>query len=652
MNPQGDAVLDAAGNLYGTTSQGGASNLGTVFKLDPAGTETVLHSFGGQPDGGNPAAGLVRDASGNLYGTTSQGGTSNLGTVFKLEPTGTETVLYSFGGEPDGAVPLANLIRDAAGNLYGTTSQGGTANLGTVFKLDPAAKETVLYSFVGGPTDGADPVAGLIEGAAGSFYGTTFEGGTGPCHRNPHYKIEMPPSCGTIFKLDTAGMETVIYSFTGDPDGANPAASFVRDTSGNFYGTTSAGGNLCIIIPGPWPSTPTTGIYCGTIFKLDTTGTETVLHRFNGQPDGAVPLAGLVLDTAGNLYGTTSQGGAGGCTVSSGPLGGPKNLGCGSVFKLDASGTETVLYSFSGTGLDWHPQAQLALDAAGNLYGTTTQGGVTGNACGIYGCGVVFELGADVVPPPASPPTFSPPSGNYTSTQSVTISDSTGDSAIYYTTDGSAPTTSSIPYIGAITVTASESIKAVAVAPGFSNSAVATAVYTISTPDFSLSPASSNLTLQPGGQNADVITITPQNGTFGSAIQLTCGVSGPSPTPTCTLTQVSVTPGANSTTSTLTVTAPAAAMLTRSINPPLNGLLNVAWISLGMIGMAVVRRSKKQRCRYSYACGFLLLLLLQAACGGGNSGVTGSSQNYTVTVTGTSASPSLSHSTQVTVVVP
>jgi uncharacterized repeat protein (TIGR03803 family) len=166
-------ILDMAGNLYGTTSSGGASSFGTVFKLDTTGKETVLHSFGA--DGGDPEAGLVRDAAGNLYGTTRRA-LSNLGMVFKLDTTGTETVLYGFMGGTDGIDPEADLVRDTAGNLYGTTSSGGPSNLGTVFKLDSTGKETVLHSFTGG-TDGETPVAGLVQDVAGNLYGTNVVGG-------------------------------------------------------------------------------------------------------------------------------------------------------------------------------------------------------------------------------------------------------------------------------------------------------------------------------------------------------------------------------------------------------------------------------------------------------------------------------------------
>lgn len=649
--PEAGLIQDAEGNLYGTTKVGGAANLGVVFKLDPVGKQTVLYSFAGGSDGAYPLAGLVLDSDGNLYGTTFEGGAGpcnskpnsrggapkTCGTVFKLDTFGTESVLLSFTGEPDGANPSAGLVFDPSGNLFGTTSNGGASNFGTVFKLDPFGKESVLYSFTGG-ADGEIPDAGLILDAAGNLYGTTFRGGTS--------------GLGTVFELDTTGRETVLYSFMGDPtDGANPAAGLVWDATGNLYGTTGAGGDLCYII-GSTPPTPSTFIYCGIAFKLDTTGKETVLHKFTGPPDGAIPHAGLILDAAGNLYGTTYEGGTGGCFIDAGY--GPEYLGCGSVFKLDPNGNETVLFSFSGAaGTDWGPQTSLTLDPTGNLFGTTSQGG---GGCGGLGCGGLFQLSAGILPPQVSAPTFSPPGGTYTSIQSVTISDSTAGSAIYYTIDGSAPTTSSTKYVVAITVNASKTINAVAVAAGFSNSAIATTAYTISAPDFILSPAFTNLTVQPGGQGSDVITIAPQNGAFGNTIKLSCSVIGPSPLPTCALSPTSVTPGTASPTSTLTIMAPSASsMLVPSIDPHLTGSFYAGWLSLAVIGLAIFAGPKTEPRRYVWLCCFLMLVLMQAACGGGSSTTQNYSQNYSVTVTGvspTTASPMIQHSTQVTVTVP
>jgi uncharacterized repeat protein (TIGR03803 family) len=283
-------ILDGAGNLYGTTYTGGVFDYGTVFKLDTAGHETVLHSFAGSAaDGTYPYAGVTMDSSGNLYGTTAYGGgISYGGIVFKLDTTGKETVLYAFGGTPDGAFPFAPVSLDKAGNLYGTTYGGGSAGLGAVFKVDTAGQETVLYSF-GGTPDGAAPYAGVTLDSAGNLYGATYDGGAS--------------NDGTVFKLDTSGQETVLYSFTGTGgDGAHPYAGVILDSSGNLYGTTYAGGDL---------SCGTQG--CGTVFELDTSGQESVLHTFEGFRgkfiDGSWPFAGVVRDAAGNLYGTTNKGG-------------------------------------------------------------------------------------------------------------------------------------------------------------------------------------------------------------------------------------------------------------------------------------------------------------------------------------------------------
>jgi uncharacterized repeat protein (TIGR03803 family) len=175
-NPYGSLLLDSKGNVYGTASFGGSFSAGIVFKVDPTGTETVLYSFTGGTDGGYPEAGLIRDAKGNLYGTTSSGGSSGAGTVFKLDPSGTETVLYNFTGGADGANPAwGTLLRDSAGNLYGTTSQGGASDFGVVFKVDTTGKETVLHAFSG--RDGKTPYGTLVRDKAGNLYGTTYEGG-------------------------------------------------------------------------------------------------------------------------------------------------------------------------------------------------------------------------------------------------------------------------------------------------------------------------------------------------------------------------------------------------------------------------------------------------------------------------------------------
>ena len=232
-----EVCVDEKGILYGGTVYGGDSacnaptGCGTVFKLDTTGKETVLYSFTGTGgDGAIPLGCVVQDSKGNLYGTTTYGGElscnapNGCGTVFKMDTTGKETVLYSFTGSPDAAEPESALLRDAEGNLYGTAPSGGAYGYGAVFKVDTTGKESVLYSFSGG-SDGANPYGGLLRDAKGNLYGTTTAGGAS--------------GYGTVFKVDTTGKETVLHSFAGS-DGANPAfGSLVEDTKGNLYGTTS-----------------------------------------------------------------------------------------------------------------------------------------------------------------------------------------------------------------------------------------------------------------------------------------------------------------------------------------------------------------------------------------------------------------------------
>jgi uncharacterized repeat protein (TIGR03803 family) len=352
--PLAGVARDAAGNLYGTTNTGGAMDFGVAYKLDAAGGYTALHSFT-IADGAGPIAGVTLDPAGNLYGTTTLGGSvagsctgssypSGCGVVYKIDPAGRETVLHSFTGGADGEIPFGGVIRDAAGNLYGTASGAGTPGHGVIFKIDAAGNYTVLYSFQGG-TDGAGPEAGVIRDAAGNLYGTACCGGTA--------------NQGVVYKFDAAGNYTVLYSFTGGADGGVPMAGVVRDPAGNLYGTTTFGGTGTAC-----------GGSCGVVYKVDPAGQETVLHSFAGEADGGAPYAGVIRDAAGNLYGTASNIGTGGGGV---------------VYKLDAAGNYTVLYGF-GCGTDGcSPRSGLLLDAVGNLYGTTYEGGTRGT-------GVVFKI--------------------------------------------------------------------------------------------------------------------------------------------------------------------------------------------------------------------------------------------------------------------
>jgi len=294
LSSAGTLLRDASSNLFGTTYAGGSSNLGTVFEVDATGKARVLHNFAGGKDGAYPAAGLIMDKAGNLYGTTSMGGAHDSGTVFKVQKSGQEIVLHSFAG-PNGANPFASLIQDPKGNLYGTTEFGGhfnqcagvRAGCGVVFKLAPTCRERVLYKFTGG-ADGSRPLAGLVRDEHGNFYGTTVAGGA--------------VDGGAVFKLDKTGKETVLHSFTG-PDGVEPSPQLVRDRKGNLYGTALDGG----------PSD------AGTLFEVNDAGFFNVLHDFDSTKDGYFLPAGLFMDTKGNLYGTTQLGGS---------------FGFGTVFKL------------------------------------------------------------------------------------------------------------------------------------------------------------------------------------------------------------------------------------------------------------------------------------------------------------------------------
>ncbi len=286
--------------VYGTTQLGGSAGAGTVFKLARVKNtlqETVVSSFQGGADGLDPSCGLVLDAAGNMYGTTPIGGGTGCGglgcgTVFKIAPTGQETILYRFEGVPDGANPYRGLVRDSAGNLYGTTGVGGVSNVGTVFMLNANGEETILHNFAG-PPDGTFPYAGLLRDAAGNLFGTTGGGGDNPL---------CPSGCGTVFEITSTGGEVVLYSFSGGADGDDPSGGVVEDKAGNLYGTTAGGGgspaNYCGFLGG-----------CGTVFELDQAGTLTTLHQFN-EGDGAGPGATLTLDSSGNLYGTTGGGGS------------------------------------------------------------------------------------------------------------------------------------------------------------------------------------------------------------------------------------------------------------------------------------------------------------------------------------------------------
>jgi len=437
-HPNGGLVMDSQGDLYGTTSYGltAGENAGTVFKVSPSGQETILHNFGGAPDGSDPNSGLVMDAQGNLYGTTVGGGSDGIsengftyqpaaGTVFKIAPSGAETVLHSFPSTAtDGEYPYQGLVIDSSGNVYGTTELGGNStDCGTVFKVTPGGAETVFYSFSG--PDGCSPgeifssvsnsEPGLVMDAKGSLYGTTAQGGAN--------------GVGTVFKLTASGTETVLHSFANDgTDGYEPNGGLALDSEGNLYGSTSAGG---------------TSVF-GIIFKIAPSGAESVLYNFNGNGLlGASP--GLALDSHGNLYGTSS---------------GDQPIP-GVVFQLAPSGVMTFMHLFPGyptAGDGTFPQGGLLLAANGSLYGTTSEGDVSSNS------GTIFQLGTSVNPTP--PPAFSVSPGTYTSPQTITITDAMPGATIYYSTGGAiASAYAGTVYYGPVTISSTALLSAIAVAP-------------------------------------------------------------------------------------------------------------------------------------------------------------------------------------------
>jgi uncharacterized repeat protein (TIGR03803 family) len=370
--PYAGLILDTSGNLYGTTTAGGPSGDGTVFKLtnnsDGSWTESLLYSFAGGTDGATPYAEVTFDASGNLYGTTYSGGASSAGTVFQLasnsDGTWTESVLYSFTGGSDGANPYAGVIFDATGTLYGTTYGGGTRGKGVVYKLTPNSNGGwtygALHSFTGG-ADGSYPQFGnLTFDTAGNLYGPTTDGVDG-------YNCK---DCGSIFELtpqaDGSWKEQVIIRF-GDGKTRLPLGTLALDSAGRLYGASLGGG----------------GVYgYGTAFRLtlDAKGKwlQHVLHAFQGNQDGAYPFGGVVFDTAGNLYGTTN-------------MGEDLNGACcfGQVFKLVPrryQWAKYTLHRFQGPpGGGRHSAAPVVFDAAGNLYGTAYDASGRGD-------GVVFEI--------------------------------------------------------------------------------------------------------------------------------------------------------------------------------------------------------------------------------------------------------------------
>jgi uncharacterized repeat protein (TIGR03803 family) len=378
--PTAGLIMDAKGNLYGTSSIGGRGNAGVIFELSHrtggSWKETVLHSFNGFGDGKNPAAGLVLDAAGNLYGTTPGGGkkpcfgfSTPCGLVYELSLSGKrwkETVLHYFNGV-DGAVPLSRLTLDAAGNIYGTTSGGGNQSCalgcGVVFELkhkNAKWSESIVHMFDPfHPPDGEQPQSAVIFDSQGNLYGTTPSG-------------EGPTSDGAVFELThtpSGWTEKLLLELSSGQGGGDfPSGDIVLDSSGNLFGTTSQGGSPI-------------GYSEGVVYELPAgTRRENVLLDFVGISAGSEPTGGVIVDAEGNLYGTTEFGGVFGCPND--------HTGCGNVFSL-SSGNESTVALAAADGN--HPVSGLIRDAKGNLYGTARDGDDIKD-CPYNGCGSIFEV--------------------------------------------------------------------------------------------------------------------------------------------------------------------------------------------------------------------------------------------------------------------
>jgi len=377
-------IRDAQGNLYGTTAWGGAVcgggyTCGTVFKLDSSGNETVLYRFTGGLDGANSVAALVQDAAGNLYGTTrGNGSIPASSTIFKVDTSGHETVLFDFHSS-GGCCADSPLALDAAGNLYGTSPYGGDFNCGTdqlgcgtVYRLTQSGNFSVLHTFTG--ADGTHPDGGLVRDTKGNLYGGTYFGGDLGCVSIEGGGNQNPPGCGVVFELrgNAAGSMpySVLHTFTGQADGSTPLV-VIQDPSGNLYGLTNYGGDLTCYPP----------VGCGTIFKLDTKGNFTVLFTFTSAITRTPYYASqLVRDSEGNLYGAKQFDGAN---------------NDGFLFKLDTKGNLTDVFDFPpGGSFEGSDPVSLLMDSAGNFYGSLLQGGrpLCGPPNSGEGCGTVFEL--------------------------------------------------------------------------------------------------------------------------------------------------------------------------------------------------------------------------------------------------------------------
>lgn len=387
----GDSVtLDQSGKVFGVATSTRGS--GVFFQLTPpvSGTTWTAVAPGFSSNVGLcPCSELIQDANGNFYGTAQGGGTLGLGTVFELTPGGVPMArtLHSFNGQ-DGSRPAGRLAFDAKGNLFGTTSWGGDNNYGVVFELSPGKPwtEKILHSFNLNGVDGTNPAGAVIFDQAGNMYGSTSEGG--PVTQCGEFLC----SYGTVFKINAQGQESVLYAFTtntnGMQDAQYPQGDLAMDAQGNLYGTSESGGTiLCDMGANTFGG-------CGTVFEIVLIGggaIERVIHEFNGTK-GAFPFSNVVFDAQGNLYGTTYEGG-----TSYGKVWPSYGIAYKLFPTLNGGWAEKILHNFTLNGHDGnYPFGNVALDGAGHLYGSTAGGGSStqcGSSNGIpLGCGTVFQV--------------------------------------------------------------------------------------------------------------------------------------------------------------------------------------------------------------------------------------------------------------------
>ncbi len=698
--PYSGLFEDSSGNLYGTTQYGGAHLGGTVFKLDPGGNYTVLYNFCSRTncvDGSQPFGGLIEDASGNFYGTTSQGGAtipncpypaSGCGTVFRLDPAGNETVLYSFCSQAncaDGYFPYAGLIADASGNLYGTAFWGGAANVGTVFKLDSAGNYTVVHTFCSQANcaDGYHPFAGLIQDTSGNFYGTTYNGG------NTNGGVGV--GGGTVFKLDQAGNYTVLHAFCNQlncADGGGPQASVFQDSSGNLYGTTSIGGTHGAGA-GTMFKLDSAGDY--TILYNFCAQTNCT--------DGYLPYASLIQDASGNLYGTTFSGGsnAGGgvdgvifklhtsvgttttlalspSTVvagSTGPVvmtaavspGSGSSMPSGTVSFFNGStqvGTGTLSNGLATFNYNPDSLALGTYSITASYGGDNTFAGSTSPAQSLAVATATttnLSLSPSSVTAGSNGPvvttaTVSPSSGSGTPTGTVTFFNGTTQIGTGTLISGVANYNYNPSSLAAGTYSVLASYGGDS---AFVGSTSSTQTLTVNpAPDFTIGANPTTVTISsPGQQGTTMVTITPSGG-FNQTITFSGASCSGLPTgASCSFSPASVTPNSSAVNTTMTIATTQASSAIPHWPLGQKQSLFFALIVPGLLMVGPTRRGKRWSARG--VVGMLTVLLFGLsmiglnACGGGSSSGGGSGGTYTVTATATASG--LSHSTTLTLVV-